>query len=123
MQASRIAEADIAQRAYALWLEEGCPDGRDQEHWERATQELESAPSEPEEAGAAPVSAASVLTEPEPEAAPKIAEPEPVPQPAEPKKRATRAKKPAAEPDGVAAAAATPVKKPTRRKSTPSTPT
>jgi hypothetical protein len=28
--------ARIAERAYAIWEEEGRPDGRDREHWERA---------------------------------------------------------------------------------------
>lgn len=30
----------IAQRAYALWEQEGRPDGRDVEHWRQAEEEL-----------------------------------------------------------------------------------
>lgn len=31
---------DIAARAYAIWKEQGCPDGRENEHWQQATEEL-----------------------------------------------------------------------------------
>ena len=34
----------IQERAYALWLEEGCVDGRAHEHWLRAERELSHAP-------------------------------------------------------------------------------
>jgi hypothetical protein len=30
----------IAARAYQIWLEAGCPDGRDEEHWYQAEREL-----------------------------------------------------------------------------------
>ena len=30
----------IAQRAYEIWKESGCPDGHDQEHWFHAEREL-----------------------------------------------------------------------------------
>lgn len=30
----------IRERAYALWEEDGRPDGRDQDHWQRAAEEL-----------------------------------------------------------------------------------
>lgn len=30
------AEREIRKIAYRLWMEEGQPDGRDREHWERA---------------------------------------------------------------------------------------
>jgi hypothetical protein len=33
-------EARIRERAYAIWLAEGQPDGRHEEHWHRAAQEL-----------------------------------------------------------------------------------
>ena len=33
-------EAQIASRAHALWEEEGRPEGRDKEHWERAEREV-----------------------------------------------------------------------------------
>jgi Protein of unknown function (DUF2934) len=29
-------EQRIRERAYTIWLDEGCPDGRDKEHWEVA---------------------------------------------------------------------------------------
>jgi hypothetical protein len=44
MQATPI-EAEIARRAYALWEEEGRPDGRDLDHWWRAAAEIGSVPS------------------------------------------------------------------------------
>lgn len=31
---------EIAKRAYALWEQEGCPHGRDLEHWDKAEREL-----------------------------------------------------------------------------------
>lgn len=39
-------EEKIRQRAYELWEAEGRPDGKQQEHWERAAREIEA-----EEAG------------------------------------------------------------------------
>ena len=33
-------EAAIRQRAYAIWEEEGRPDGREWDHWERALREI-----------------------------------------------------------------------------------
>jgi hypothetical protein len=33
-------ERRIRERAHQIWLDEGCPDGRDQEHWSRAEQEI-----------------------------------------------------------------------------------
>jgi hypothetical protein len=33
-------ERRIAARAHAIWEEEGCPEGRAEEHWERAREEL-----------------------------------------------------------------------------------
>ncbi len=32
----------VAERAYELWLEEGCPPGRDLEHWIKAERELQA---------------------------------------------------------------------------------
>ncbi len=37
-------EHRIRERAYAIWIEEGKPDGRDQEHWLLACRELEREP-------------------------------------------------------------------------------
>ena len=34
--------ARIEQRAYAIWQAEGQPDGRHEEHWQRAMRELEA---------------------------------------------------------------------------------
>jgi hypothetical protein len=45
----------IQERAYALWLEEGCAHGRAHEHWLRAERELVHAPgTEAKEKKAAP---------------------------------------------------------------------
>ncbi|HEX8663917.1 MAG TPA: DUF2934 domain-containing protein [Beijerinckiaceae bacterium] len=35
----------IQERAYALWLEDGCVHGRAREHWLRAERELSHAPA------------------------------------------------------------------------------
>lgn len=35
-------EARIRDRAHAIWEEEGRPEGRDREHWERAAAEVEA---------------------------------------------------------------------------------
>lgn len=35
------AREEIAARAHALWENEGCPEGHDQEHWLRAERELQ----------------------------------------------------------------------------------
>lgn len=37
---SALAHAPIAQRAYEIWRESGCPHGHDQEHWFQAEREL-----------------------------------------------------------------------------------
>ena len=34
------AQADIAHRAYMIWMECGCPHGQSQHHWLQAEQEL-----------------------------------------------------------------------------------
>ena len=33
-------ETWIRERAYAIWQDEGCPEGREQQHWEQATREV-----------------------------------------------------------------------------------
>ena len=38
---STISEDEIRERAHKIWMEEGCPHGRDLEHWEQARRELE----------------------------------------------------------------------------------
>ncbi len=40
--ATALTATAIAQRAYEIWKESGCPNGRDQEHWFRAERELRS---------------------------------------------------------------------------------
>jgi hypothetical protein len=34
-------QAEIAKRAYAIWEREGCPKGRELEHWLKAEAELD----------------------------------------------------------------------------------
>jgi hypothetical protein len=41
-------EDRIRQLAHEFWLEEGKPEGRAKEHWERARRQVESAPIEPD---------------------------------------------------------------------------
>jgi hypothetical protein len=36
----------IRQRAYEIWEREGRPDGREHEHWDRATKEIDAESSE-----------------------------------------------------------------------------
>jgi hypothetical protein len=38
--ATSLDASTVAQRAYAIWQREGCPDGRAMEHWFRAEAEL-----------------------------------------------------------------------------------
>ena len=38
----------VRLRAYALWIEDGQPEGREQEHWQRARREIERSLSVPE---------------------------------------------------------------------------
>jgi hypothetical protein len=38
-----LEREEISARAHSIWEEEGCPDGRDLEHWLKAERELESA--------------------------------------------------------------------------------
>jgi hypothetical protein len=37
---SRPSYDDVAARAHAIWLAQGCPDGREKEHWQQAEEEL-----------------------------------------------------------------------------------
>jgi hypothetical protein len=37
-----ISEEAIRERAYHIWVREGCPHGRDHEHWVRAQVEIEA---------------------------------------------------------------------------------
>jgi hypothetical protein len=36
----------IRERAHRIWEEEGCPEGRDTEHWERAAREIDAEAAE-----------------------------------------------------------------------------
>jgi hypothetical protein len=47
-RSSPVTEERIRERAYRLWLEEGQPEGKDAEHWEKA-RELLALESDPEE--------------------------------------------------------------------------
>lgn len=44
---------EIARLAYDLWLAEGQPEGKSEEHWHRASALLETAPEQPEESARA----------------------------------------------------------------------
>lgn len=35
-----VGKSEIAMRAYQIWASEGCPEGRDLDHWLRAETEL-----------------------------------------------------------------------------------
>ena len=70
-RSSPITEERIRERAYLLWLEEGQPEGRHAEHWERAREllALEADPEEGKEASDEGYNDASPLGEPVEEAA------------------------------------------------------
>lgn len=57
-----IHDEEIRDRAYALWVEQGSPEGRDQEFWHRAERELS------EEHGLDTSEAAAEVTQPVPPA-------------------------------------------------------
>lgn len=65
-QADHMKES-IAARAYELWQEEGCPEGRDIEFWYQAEQQLKAESADPsqikEERQADDVSAGSAKSE------------------------------------------------------------
>ena len=37
-------ERRIRERAFEIWIEEGQPQGKEREHWERAEKEMDDAP-------------------------------------------------------------------------------
>ena len=47
-------EDRIRRRAHAIWEHEGRPEGREQEHWAQARQEIEAEQSSPSSQAAAP---------------------------------------------------------------------
>jgi hypothetical protein len=58
-------EDRIRKRAYELWYGQGCPSGRDEEHWEQARREIEGAISAgPTPAEEAPAAVGVVAQEP-----------------------------------------------------------
>lgn len=42
MAKPEIEESHVREAAYHLWLKEGCPEGRDEDHWHRARAQLEA---------------------------------------------------------------------------------
>jgi hypothetical protein len=52
-------EEKIRRRAYAIWFDEGCADGRDKEHWLEAEKEIQK-----EEAAGEPVVPTSKAPQP-----------------------------------------------------------
>jgi hypothetical protein len=42
----RDMEQRIRERAYRIWLEENCPEGRDKVHWDRAKEIVATEPEE-----------------------------------------------------------------------------
>lgn len=73
MNTATSNESQIREAAYLLWLEEGQPEGRDQEHWLRAVDALSTpaapaTPAKPKRKAAAKPRAASAAS-----AAPKKA--------------------------------------------------
>ena len=42
MAKPEIEESHVREAAYHLWLKEGCPDGRDEDHWHKARAQLEA---------------------------------------------------------------------------------
>ncbi|MBY0509376.1 MAG: DUF2934 domain-containing protein [Rhodospirillaceae bacterium] len=46
-------QEQIRQRAYEIWMSEGCPDGRDREHWLEAERECRKSDDAPQNASSA----------------------------------------------------------------------
>ncbi len=84
-----IDESQIRETAYLMWLEEGQPEGRDQEHWLKAIDAL--TPAQPKKRAARKTPAKPRVAKAKTAAAPKAAEAKP--KAATPRK--PRAKKPA----------------------------
>jgi len=85
-------EQRIRNRAYAIWLEQGCPDGCDGDHWLQAERDVAA------QAGAAvdpePVAKAPRKTAKKAKAAPSVVAQEPVVLPDDaPKARKPRVRK------------------------------
>jgi hypothetical protein len=67
MAKQEITPENIREAAYLMWLDEGCPEGRDQEHWLKAVDALNT-PAPKAKRKAAPKKAAKKAT---PKSAPK----------------------------------------------------
>jgi hypothetical protein len=84
-------ESQVRERAHAIWLEEGMPEGQADQHWSRAESEVAdadtSAPSEPtktadeDDSAAADQGATPAETAPEFNAAPEFENADPAPEP------------------------------------------
>ena len=87
----------IRERAHAIWQAEGCPDGRQEQHWGQAAAELSQAQAEAAQDGEATLASDDIVTPSLPEAvadlpsakktkapstlaARKVAEPAPTPK-------------------------------------------
>jgi hypothetical protein len=46
-------QEQIRQRAYAIWMSEGCPRGRDRDHWLQAVEECRKTDDAPQNASSA----------------------------------------------------------------------
>ena len=132
-------EQRTRERAYAIWLEEGCPEGCDAEHWARAEAEVRAetpvaelvaapvtvtpakAPRKPRGAGKMPVESASTI-DPPAEASVKAVAAKPAPVKAAPAKSAagkTAAKKAARKEEAATETPPAAVRKPRARKTVP----
>jgi hypothetical protein len=47
MMSGRDRQQRIRERAYQIWLDEGCPHGREQIHWRRAEIEIDAESAQP----------------------------------------------------------------------------
>lgn len=94
MTPTTIDEAQIREAAYQLWLDEGQPAGRDQEHWLKAIDALTPAQPRAKPARKAPAKPRAVKAKAAPKTA--AAAPKTKAAPAAKKPRATKTAKPAA---------------------------
>ena len=106
-------ESQVRQRAHAIWLEEGMPEGQSEQHWNRAQSEIDADDTAvTEEPAAAPEPVEPAAATPEVGSAPEFQNPDPVPVPPDVE----------AITDPASARATPAAKKQTRRKVKPVTP-
>lgn len=67
-RSSPVTEDQIRERAYRLWIEDGQPEGKASEHWEKA-RELLALESDPEEGQEEPHEPAAAVTKRRPKVA------------------------------------------------------